>query len=57
MTKELQPMDPFQLEVLKSCRATGKITPTPIHIQLNELKKNHFFNVVIFRLKKETNTN
>ena len=57
MTKELRPMGPFQLEVLKSCRATGNITPTPIHIQLNELKKKHFCNVVIFRLKKETNTN
>ena len=57
MTKELRPMDPFKLEFLKSYKATGNITPTPIHIQLNELKKKRFCNVVIFRLEKETNTN
>ena len=44
MTKELRPIGPFQLEVLKSCRATGNITPTPIHIQLN---------VVILKWKKK----
>ena len=42
MTKELRPMDPFKLEFLKSYKATGNITPTPIHIQLNELKKSFF---------------
>ena len=42
ITKELQPMDPFKLEVLKGYKATGNITPTPIHIQLNELKKSFF---------------
>ena len=40
ITKELWPMGPFKLEVLTSYKITGNITPTPIHIQLNELKKS-----------------
>ena len=34
--------DFFFYLILKSYKATGNITPTPIHIQLNELKKSFF---------------
>ena len=48
----------LKLEVLKSCRATGNITPTPKHIQLNELKKIIFLMLPYSsKKKKETNRN
>ena len=46
-------MRPFKLEVLKSYKATGNITPTPIHIQLNELKKSFFLKLSYSSKKKK----